>query len=63
MSRDSGNWRLRSCCEAVDLARRDPRIEQAVFGREPNNEFAINISEGIRRQNKTAIVLARQRTN
>jgi hypothetical protein len=32
---------------------------QAVFGREPNNEFAINISEVIRRQNKTAIVLAR----
>jgi hypothetical protein len=32
---------------------------QAVFGREPNNEFAINISEDIRRQNKTAIVLAR----
>jgi hypothetical protein len=50
---------LRSCYEAVDLARRDPRIEQAVFGREPNNEFAINISEDIRRQNKTAIVLAR----
>jgi hypothetical protein len=32
---------------------------QAVFGREPNNEFAIDFSEDIRRRNKTAIVLAR----
>jgi hypothetical protein len=56
--------RRRDQCRMTCSALRDevaPSINrgQAVFGREPNNEFAINISEDIRRQNKTAIVPAR----